>query len=76
MKIHFSKSHSDEDGPFAEEGKLGIIHGTKDEILELCAFFKQVENHLSTNDNCHMQFRDNLENWNKSNHIDLEINVK
>jgi len=75
MKIYISKSHSDEDGSLAEEGKLGIIYSSKSDILELCDFFENVKNHLEKNDNCHMQLRDNFINWNKDKHIDLEINI-
>ncbi|GAA0871621.1 hypothetical protein GCM10009117_07670 [Gangjinia marincola] len=76
MKIYLSKAHSDEDGSFAVEGKQGIIYGTKEDIMNLCSFFKQVESHIKENENCHMHFRDSLKNWNKDKHIDLEINLE
>jgi len=76
MKIYLSKTHADEDGSFAEEGKLGIVYGSKEEILNLCNFFKKVEKHIKNNDICHMHFRDNCPNWNKEEHVDLEINLK
>ncbi|WP_248722865.1 hypothetical protein [Seonamhaeicola sp. ML3] len=75
MKIYLSKTYSDEDGAFAIEGKHGIIYGTKDDILNLCSFFKLVESHINEDENCHMQFRDCFTNWNKKEHIDLEINL-
>lgn len=76
MKIYLSKTHSDEEGEIAEEGKLGIIYGKKEQLLKLCDFFKQVEEHLKTNNNCHMHLRDSLENWNSKSDIDLEINLE
>ncbi len=75
MKIYLSKTHSDEEGSFAEEGKLAIIYGSKQDILNLCSFFKQVEKIIQEDDKCHLQFRDNYSNWNKQKHIDLEINL-
>lgn len=75
MKLYLSKTHSDEDGPFAEEGKLGIIYSSKDVILKLCDFFEQVKNHLEKDDNCHIYFRDSFAGWKKDEHIDLEINI-
>lgn len=75
MKIYLSRTHSDEDGEFAEEGKMGKIYGNKEDILNLCSFFRKVEKHLRANESCHMHFRDSFVIWNKMNHIDLEINL-
>ena len=76
MKLYLSKNHSDEDGPFAEEGKLGVIYSSKDDIIKLCEFFEQVKSHIEKNDNCHMHFRDSFKEWEKNGYIDLEINVE
>ena len=42
MKLYLSKTHSDEDGPYADEGKLGIIYSSKEDIIKLCDFFEKV----------------------------------
>ena len=76
MKIYLSKTHSDEDGPFADEGKLGIIYSSKEDLIKLCDFFEKVKKEISDKDNIHMHFRDSFENWNGKNHIDLEINIE
>jgi hypothetical protein len=76
MKIYTSKTHADEDGPLAEEGKLAIIYGSKEELLELCVFFKNVEKHLQSNELCHMHFRDNMPNWDRIQHVDIEVNLE
>jgi hypothetical protein len=76
MKLYLSKNHSDEDGPFAEEGKLGIIYSSKDDILKLCNFFEQVKKRVEKNDDCHMHFRDSFAEWAKNDHIDIEINIE
>jgi len=75
MNIYISKTHADEDGPFVEEGKLGIICASKENLLGLCDFFDKIRNHLEDNDNCHMHFQDHLANWNKDTHVDIEINL-
>jgi len=75
MKLYLSKTHSDEDGSYAEEGKLGILYGSKEDILGLCNYFEKVKEHILKNDNCHMHFRDNFKNWDKNHHIDLEVNL-
>lgn len=76
MKLYLSKTHSDEDGPFAEEGKLGIIYSKKEDLIKLCDFFEQVKRELKMGENIHLQFRDSFDDWNKKNHIDIEINVE
>lgn len=76
MKIYLSKTHSDQDGPFADEGKLGIIYSSKEDLEKLCDFFEKVKKELSVKENIHMHFRDSFENWNPKNHIDLEINIE
>jgi len=43
MKIYLSKTHSDEDGPFADEGKLAIIYSNKNDLIKLCDFFEKVK---------------------------------
>ncbi|WP_156115549.1 hypothetical protein [Psychroserpens sp. Hel_I_66] len=75
MKIYLSKSHSDDDDFFPDQGKSGIIFSSKDDILKLCDFFETVKNHIENNDNCHMHFRDSFPEWQKEKHIDLEINL-
>lgn len=76
MKLYLSKSHSDEDGPFANEGKLAIIYSSKEDLLKLCNFFEKVKNELSNQENIHMHFRDSFNSWNRENHIDIEINIE
>jgi hypothetical protein len=75
MKLYLSKSHSDDDGFFPDQGKLGIIFSSKDDILKLCDFFEKVKTHIEKSNNCHMYFRDSFPEWKKNEHIDLEINV-
>jgi len=75
MKLYLSKTHSDEEGPYAEEGKLAIIKSSKEDIIKLSAFLNEVTEYLKKNDYCHMQFRDHFDGWSKSEHIDIEINV-
>lgn len=81
MKIYLSKTHSDEDNPegvFAESGKLGIIYSDQQDLMQLCNFFEDVKKeleHTVVGDPFHLHFRDFLPNWNKSQHIDLEINL-
>lgn len=76
MKLYLSKSHSDDDGFFPEQGKSGIIFSSKSDIMRLCEFFEQVKKHIEKNDNCHMHFRDSFSDWKKEKHIDIEINVE
>ena len=76
MKLYLSKNHSDEDGPYAEEGKLAILYSSKEDVFRLCSFFEKVKNELETNDSIHMHFRDSFDEWNKDNQIDIEINVQ
>lgn len=76
MKVYLSKTHSDEDGALADEGKLGIIYSSKDDLLKLCDFFEKVRNEISKKDNIHMQFRDSFEEWDRVKHIDLEVNLE
>lgn len=75
MKLYLSKTHSDEDGPMADEGKLAIIYSSKEDIRNLTEFFHKVNTYLDDNEYCHMHFRDYFENWSKEKHIDIEINV-
>ena len=76
MKLYLSKTHADEDGPFADEGKLGILYTSKEDLIELCNFFEKVKLELSCQKNIHMHFRHSFDNWSRENHIDLEINVE
>ena len=57
MKLYLSKTHSDEDGPMADEGKLAIIYSTREDIRNLTEFFNKVNTYLEDNEYCHMQFR-------------------
>jgi hypothetical protein len=75
MKLYLSKSHSDDDGFFPEQGKSGIIFSSKADVIKLCDFFEKVKNHIENNDKCHMHFRDSFLEWEKEKHIDIEINV-
>lgn len=75
MKLYLSKTHSDEDGPLADEGKLAIIYSNREDIKRLSKFINEVDRYLDKNEYCHMQFRDHFEEWNKEHHIDIEINV-
>ncbi|MCB9192874.1 MAG: hypothetical protein H6602_14540 [Flavobacteriales bacterium] len=76
MKIYLADSHSDEDGALATEGKLGILQVTKEDVARLAKFFADASKYLETNDYCHLQFRDSFDDWNKGEHIDIEINVE
>ena len=33
MKLYSSKIHSDEDGPYADESKLGIVYSSKENVI-------------------------------------------
>ena len=77
MNLYLSKTHSDEDDEEpVSTGQLAMIHGTKKEILELCDFFKSVEKHLNENEFCHMQLRDHLSGWNRTENVDIEVNAE
>ncbi|HAD98716.1 MAG TPA: hypothetical protein DCG19_14990 [Cryomorphaceae bacterium] len=75
MKLYLSQTHSDEDGPFAEEGKLGIIYSSRENLMELCNFFEKVKNELLHLEHLHMHFRDSFEAWDPQTHIDIEVNI-
>ena len=76
MNLYLSNEHSDEDGDDpVSTGKLAMMYGSKTEILEVCEFFKAVEQYLKENDFCHMHLRDFLKNWNRQM-IDIEVNVE
>lgn len=76
MNLYLSKKHSDEDDDEpVSTGKLAMIYGTKQEILELCEFFTSVEKHLNENDYSHLHFRDHLANWNGKVNVDIEVNA-
>ena len=74
MKLYMSKTHSDEDGQY-DEGKLCSIYCNKDDIKKLRSFIESVDDYLENNEFCHMHFRDSFSEWNKNEHIDIEIDV-
>lgn len=76
MKLYLSKTYSDENGPYADEGKQGIIYSSKEDLIKLCDFFEKVREELSDKKTIHMHFRDSFENWNRENHIDIEVNIE
>ena len=76
MRLYLSKTHSDEDGPYADDGKLGILYSSKDDILKLCDFFDKVRDELSKQENLHMHFRDSFDEWEREKHIDIEVNLE
>jgi glycosylphosphatidylinositol transamidase (GPIT) subunit GPI8 len=76
MKLYLSKTHSDEEESFADEGKLGILYSSREDLIKLCDFFDNIRNELSKQDNIHMHFRDSFDNWSRENHIDIEVNVE
>ena len=76
MKLYLSKTHADQDGPMAEEGRLGILYTSKENFLKMCDFFEEVKHQLQDKDDIHMHFRDFHENWDGGQHIDLEVNIK
>jgi len=75
MNLYLSKTHSDEEGPNPNEGKLGIIYSSKENVKRLAKFLNEVAEYLNENEYCHMHFRDSFDDWSKTEHIDLEINV-
>ena len=76
MKLYLSKTHSDEDGSYADQGKLGLLYSNREDLNRLCDFFEQVKSEMKKHDNIHMHFRDSFDEWSKENHIDIEINVE
>ncbi len=75
MKAYLANTFPDEEGPMAEEGKTIYIHGTLEQLLELCSYFSELEKHLRANETCHMHFQDHSRNWNKQNYIDVAIDI-
>jgi hypothetical protein len=75
MNLYCSKEFSDEEGPQAEEFKTAYINGTREEILELCSFFKSVEKELNKEAQFHKHFQDYSEKWNKLKSIDIALEV-
>lgn len=76
MKLYLSETHSDEDGPMAQEGKLCIIEANTSDIQRLAKFFNDVANFVNSHDGpCHMHFRDSFDGWNKSRHIDISVDL-
>jgi len=76
MKLYLSKAHSDENGPLAKEGKLGIIYSSKEDIIRLCDFFAEIQEQLNSSEKIHMHFRDSFKDWDKNKHIDIEVNLE
>lgn len=76
VKIYSSKTHSDEEGPHAEEGKHAILNTNRSDVHRPAAFLEQVKKHLEKNNSCHMHFRDSFPEWNRKDHIDIGINVE
>ena len=56
MKLYLLKAHSDEDGPLAKEGKLGIIYSSKEDIIRLCDFFAEIKGKQNSSEEIHMHF--------------------
>lgn len=75
MRIFLREGFSDEEGPMADEGKLGIIYGSEEELLKICDFFEEVKRSLSESSMFHLHLRDCYEGWNKEEHIDIEVNL-
>jgi hypothetical protein len=75
MNLYSTKEFSDEEGPQAEEFKTAYINGTREELLELCSFFKSVEKELKKEAHFHMHFQDHSEKWNKAKSIDIALEV-
>ena len=75
MRYFGGFNFSDEDGPLAQEGKLGIIYGNREDLIVMCDFFSKVKEHINNNETCHMHLRDNMKDWNKNKHIDIEVNL-
>lgn len=75
MNLYSTKEFSDQEGPQAEEFKTAYIHGTKEELLGLCSFFKSVEKELKKESPFHMHFQDYFDKWNKTESIDIALEV-
>ena len=73
MQLYSSSSHSDEESS-AIPSKQAIIIGSKSELIALCEFFEQIKIEVSENKSCHMQFRDFLSGWKRTD-IDIEVNL-
>lgn len=77
MKLYLSTTHSDEDGPMAMTGKMAMIYGSHEELMQLCDFFDQVKMRLaSTSEPLHMQFRDHLADWDWKQNVDIAITLE
>jgi hypothetical protein len=75
MELYLSKTHADEDGPMAVDGKLAIIRCSKNDVQHLADFFNDICEDLKNTDKCHLHFRDHLKNWSKDKHIDIQVDV-
>ena len=76
MNLYITKTHSDEEGPDAIEGKRAIIVSSKEDLLLMCDFFEDVKKDLLKYDDIHLHFRDFFDSWDKDKYIDLEVNVR
>jgi len=76
MKAWLSQTHSDEEGPMATAGKLVILKGSIADIKAIAGFLEKVSTYLGSNEYCHMHLRDHMKDWNKEDHIDIEITVE
>ena len=76
MKAWLAETFADEEGPMAIEGRNVIIQGSKEEVRAIAEFAREVADHLESNDYCHMHLSDSMKNWNKKNHIDIQLNVE
>lgn len=75
MKAYLANTFADEDGPMAVEGKTVYIQASKEQLMELSAFFAEVANHVQESDLCHMHFMDHAKNWNKEDYIDVSVDL-
>jgi hypothetical protein len=50
LKVFLADSFSDEEVPLAEEGKTVYLQGSKEKLLELCQFSKEVAIHLDNSE--------------------------
>ena len=56
MKLYLSKMHSNEDRPFAKEGKSGIICSSREDIIKQCDFFAEIKIRLNSTEVIHLHF--------------------
>ena len=75
MKAYLANTFPDEEGPLAEEGKSVYIHGSKEKLLAVCDFFAKVAKELKDSETCHMHLMDTMEGWNRSDDVDISIEI-